>query len=131
MTQSIDPPAETVELHLEPAYTSMAFTPELSKGILSTDVQLTNGAPVGIFGLYLGDFASGSYQWVSDVPTGEEPYEEGYDVEVEASSPDLSHVLYFAAGYYEWLEGEAKSILPLVANNGKVMETSCGRIGRQ
>ncbi len=56
-TQAISPPVEG-NTGVGGAYRSMAFTPELSAGVVLTDVQLDSGALVGYKNLYVADFAT-------------------------------------------------------------------------
>jgi len=126
-TQSIEPPSEVYNTNWENAYESMAFTPELSKGVVETNAQLASGAPVGRYAVYLDDFASDSYQWLSDAPNFEMPFSESEPLHVVASSPDLSDVIFRQD--WLWVEGKSKPILLDIANNGEAMGGTAGSGG--
>ncbi|MGA2164704.1 MAG: hypothetical protein ABSH36_09555, partial [Solirubrobacteraceae bacterium] len=125
-TQSITPPykAYASEGFYDP-YSGLVFTPELSTGVARTDVPLATEAPAGLDELYAADFASGSYQWLSTPPTGEEPFLEGYGPALMGASTDLSHVLFaHEDSLYEWVDGEVS--LVGVANSGEGMNAVAG-----
>ncbi|MGA2164961.1 MAG: fibronectin type III domain-containing protein, partial [Solirubrobacteraceae bacterium] len=122
-TESITPPLEEYESPrlTAGAYESMVFTPELSKGVATTDAPLSSEAPAGFWELYLANFATGSYQWLSNAPTNREPYTfEG--LSVLGASTDLSHVVFASYIYdalaYEWVEGKGTPTPVNVTNNG-------------
>jgi hypothetical protein len=133
-TKSLTPPynADNTIL-IQAPYEGMLFTPELSRGVATTDIPLTSEAP-GIYELYLADFADDFYQWVSNAPLLQEfsaPYEIGrsYFWPMGASG-DLSHVVFadeiseinkedYGNQLYEWIEGRVVDVS--VTNNGEPM----------
>ncbi len=97
------------------SYKDAIFTPELTEGVTDTNAQLTSEAPpweVEKWGLYVDDFASGSYRFVGEivwsVPTAG----------AVGASIDLSHVVFGEDGdLSEWVNGK---ILPVgVAPDGE------------
>jgi len=126
-TQSITSPFLSEATETWNTFESGIYTPELSKGVLVTDVPLSGTeAPAGLGESYLEDFATGSYQWVSkDLSTAGKPYLSLYEaVTVVGASTDLSHLVLAAAGIPEWIEGRGTPILVGVANNGEVMQNA-------
>ncbi len=132
-TQSITPPFNEYNiLPFTSPYENMAFTPELSKGVMFTEAALTSEAPAGQFETYVTNFSSGSYQWVSNVPLlpeGREclPYRSSEYLQPLTSfagtSTDLSHVVFYDVcnkyQLYEWIDGEVVGVS--VTNSGEPM----------
>jgi WD40-like Beta Propeller Repeat len=122
-TQSVTPLHETLITEPHGSYEATAFTPNLEEAIVETNAPLTAGAPVTKEptsgtredGLYVADFATGSYQYVTT---------EG-DAEPMGTSTDLSHVAFGQFGAVsEWWNGK---VLPVsVAPDGDSMEASVG-----
>jgi hypothetical protein len=96
--KSITPPYTAYFTLLQDPYGTLAFTPELSKGITETDVPLTSGALAEYENLYVADLEAPliSYQLVTNgKPYGEARLQiEFYRPEVAGVSSDLSHVAY-------------------------------------
>jgi hypothetical protein len=118
-TQSITPLHDPSQAEAFPSYLAMAFTPELTEGIANTNASLTGEAPTGLYelGLYVDNFASGAYQYVSK---GQE-----YVLAPSGASTDLTHVVFDEeARASEWVNGE---VIPVgVANDGEAMGASVG-----
>lgn len=120
-TEDVTPLHNPTRTEAVPSYGANAFTPELTEGITATNGKLTGEAPEGVFGLYVADFASGSYQYVGH---------EGpafYPVPLGASA-DLGHVLTWEQGpapkVKEWANGK---VMPVnVANNGENINAAVG-----
>ena len=99
------------------SFDATAFTPELEAGIALTDAALpSSGAPTSLgggFGLYVSDFATGSYQYVGvaeGVPDG--------------ASTDLSHVVFGGGAVSEWVDGQ---VVPVsVTNEGAAIQVTVG-----
>ncbi len=129
-TQSITPPfaAYGTTGYTYP-YESLIFTPELTEGVANTDVALPGTeAPAGLYELYLADFATGSYRWLSTPPTAQEPYRPLEDDFAEGASTDLSHVVfdeYLQGSLYEWFGGEVTRVG--VSNDEDAMSAAVGR----
>ncbi len=121
-TQAITPLHHALKGEIPPSYPATAFTPELSKGIASTNDALTGEAPTGEeeFGLYVADFATGSFQYVAEeqAPGGFLP---------QGASTDLSHVVFGEEQTVsEWVNGTAT---PITVNNRD--EQLPGTVGSQ
>jgi hypothetical protein len=121
-TRSITPPDASYESSEETPYGSVYFTPELSEGLATTDVPQSSEAPakMNAFELYLVNFATGSYQLI----TNEGP---GSQLEIMGASSDLSHVVYDSPSgesLYEWTGGKRQ--LVSVANNGESLDAHAG-----
>jgi hypothetical protein len=128
-TQSITPPFEPFET--APGYTPFAgliFTPELTEGVANTLGSLTSETPKGFWELYLADFATGSYQWVSNAPPGVAPFAAISQTYYElGASTDLSHVVFGnATALYEWVDGKVMQVG--VANNGDGLSAQAGAV---
>jgi hypothetical protein len=120
-TQSITPPFSAFSTTLYDAYRGPVFTPDLSKGVASTDVPLTSEARAGFYDFYVADVAHGSYRLVADGQPGEEAYEfkEGPGT-ILGASRDLSDVVFQESGRIEeWIDG--RSSLVGIAPNGEPM----------
>ena len=151
-TQALMPPqapSPGVLLGLgSPAYG--AFSADLSKGILldggevppqaQDSPPLVSGEPLGYENLFVRDFASGSYQLLTDVTPpsfspNTPPTMEGYVAVFEGASADFSHAIFEANdaltanapggkvhNLYEWVGGQLSlvGVLPdgTVAPNG-------------
>ncbi len=127
-TQAITPLHHAVSAETPPSFETMAFTPDLKDGIASTNASLTGEAPEGEwnFGLYVDDFANGSYRYVDD------PFAlggGGYVLDTAGTSTDLSHVVVgtivrgAGSGAWpvsEWVDG--KVVLVSVTNKGEEIE---------
>ncbi len=135
-TQSITPAHVALEGDyggLEEAFQDMAFTPDLARGVLTSQTTpLTPEAPVGGYReLYVADLASGSYQLVSNGLEGQT----AISPLLLGASEDLSHVLYsksyvlyenFAGNpsLYEEVNGETINVS--VTNSGEPMSAEAG-----
>ncbi len=114
-TQGITPLQDATKLNAAVAYGASVFTPELTGGIASTEASLTGEATPGNIGLYVNDFADGSYTFVGETAGGD-------DGELAGASTDLSHVVFSDGGNpREWAEG--KKLPVAVANNGEELGT--------
>ncbi len=125
-TQAITPLHHPVSTKTFSSYESVAFTPELTEGIASTDDALTSEAIEGVggygtrFGLYVDDFANDSYRYVNDPLASNLEY-----LNTVGTSTDLSHVVVSgidegaapSAPVSEWVDG--KVVLVSVTNGGK------------
>ena len=97
-TQNITPPFKADLVNLSAPLESLLFTPELSRAVVSDeDTALTPDVPVGYPGLYVADFAAGSYRNATPIiPASEEAFEprpEQLPHEAGAST-DLSRVVF-------------------------------------
>ncbi len=116
-TQAITPLRQPYQTETSPSYEATTFTPELTAGVASTSASLTGEAPSGTesgeFGLYVDDFAGGSYQYL------------GQGFFPEGASVDLSHVVNGLGGQVgEWVDGK---VVPVgVANDGEAIEAIAG-----
>ncbi len=97
------------------SYENGIFTPELTAGVMRTNAQLTSEAPPptegeGTWGLYVDDFASGSYRYVGEGQLR--------GIAVLGASIDLSHVVFGERGSLsEWVNGK---VLPVgIAPDGE------------
>ena len=133
-TQSITPAHVAVEGNyggIEEVFRGMAFTPDLARGVLTSQTTpLTPEAPVGSYReLYVADLISGSYQLVSNNPeaiTSISPLLLG-------ASEDLSHILYSKSyvaendtspSLYEEVNGERINVS--VTNSAEPMSAEAG-----
>jgi hypothetical protein len=103
-TQAITPLHEPDQAESGGSYTQDAFNPQLTKGIAVTNAPLTEGAPITKatntgsreLGLYLANFADGSYQYIVEELDG---------LPLGVSS-DLSRVVFGqSGGVLEWAGG--------------------------
>ncbi len=104
------------------SYENAVFTSELTEGVTRTNAQLTSEAPQWektTWGLYVDDFASGSYRYVGDGNSY-------YHIAAVGASTDLSHVVFgenaYGKGLFEWVNGKVSPIS--VANDGKSLESA-------
>ncbi len=132
-TQSITPPYEAYEIAALAPFETMAFTPELSEGVVETDEPLAGEPPAGHYESYLDDFANGSYQWLSNVPQNmkRQVYTLNRFAFTMGTSTDLSRVVFSgveegSVSVYEWVEGEVTPIPVSVANSGEPMSAHVG-----
>jgi hypothetical protein len=131
-TRSITPPHTSLEGVWgggRNPFEGMTFTPELSKGVVDNQsTPLTSEVPKGYSEVYLADFASGSYQWLSRNGLQAEAYSGQayeYGPEYSGSTADLSHVFYDYGGTYESIDG-GEPILVSANNKG---ENTGGNLG--
>jgi DNA-binding beta-propeller fold protein YncE len=116
-TQAVTPLWNPESTNPESSFESTVFEPELKAGIAATDASLpSSGAPTslgGEFGLYVSDFATGSYRYV------------GSSLNPFGVSTDLSHVVFGQLGEVsEWVEGRT---LPVsVTNEGTAIQATAG-----
>jgi hypothetical protein len=99
------------------AYRSMAFTPELSEGVATTDTPLESQAMAGYENLYVADFAITPVSYRLVTIEGGAPIEGG-DSEpvVMGASADLSHIVFEkgdSTSGGEWVDGVVTH-LPMV-----------------
>ena len=120
-TQAIMPPHEPDKTESASSYLAAVFTPELNEGLAQTNAALA-GAPVTKteggtreVGLFVADFAGGSYRYVADA----------HDIEPLGASTDLSHVVFGDEGAVsEWVDGR---VVPVsVTNEVDGMSASVG-----
>jgi hypothetical protein len=112
----------------------MAFTPDLSKGIVThASAQLSSEAPNGFEEMYLTDFSEGSYQLVSKVPGTTEGIRDsiGSHPGLAGASTDLTHIVYneleiavIPRQLDEWVNG--RIFLVNVKNNGEALVAAAG-----
>ena len=98
------------------------LTPELTEGVASSTAKLTPEAPAGIpgylsQGLYVDDFANGSYRYIN----GSFKPEINEYLNPLGSSTDLTHVV-FEGG--EWVNGDTVPVT--VTNEGESMSATVG-----
>ncbi len=112
---------------------SLPLSPDLSTGVLrQAEPALAAGAPgPGIWNLYVGQLAAGSYQLVTNT-TPPNQIGIGFDALFQGASTDFSHVIfgandaltpeapYPAYNLYEWVEGHLR-LVGLIPTSG----TSC------
>jgi DNA-binding beta-propeller fold protein YncE len=126
-TQSITPPHHAYRTETAAPYKGAAFTPDLTSGIASSNVSLTDGAPEGTeeFGLYVHELASDAYRYVG-LPTGEfSGITTGEFSAPMGASTDLSHVVFGEGGTIsEWVNGDVTPVS--VSNNGESIAASVG-----
>jgi hypothetical protein len=105
-TQAITPVHNPTRTELLPSFLGEVFNPELTVGIANTSASLTGQAPLGdeVFGLYVADFGSNSYQYL-----GEQLLSQG-------ASTNLSHVVLNGS---EWVEGTVFPVM--VSNHGEAI----------
>jgi hypothetical protein len=121
-TQAITPVHQPAQTETAPSYETMAFTPELTEGIASTNASLTSEGPVVSnfkeppWGLYVDNFADHSYRYVAN--------EYYFPFNTEGTSTDLSHVVFGAYQTSEWVNG---SVVPVsVTNQGETIGATVG-----
>jgi hypothetical protein len=103
-------------------YPTTLFTPELTEGLTITTAQLNEEAPVlsEAYGVYRAQFASKTYQYVSDTGEKEIPW---------GASTDLERVVLTNSENGSLVEEIAGTEVPVkvsVTNTGEVMAASAG-----
>lgn len=107
-TRGITPLQEATKLNAADAYGASVFTPELTAGIASTEASLTGEATPGHIGLYVDDFANGSYTYLGETKGSG-------DGELDGASTDLSNVVFGDGGDPKaWADGK---VVPVAVNN--------------
>lgn len=96
--RNLTPVYRTFSGQLVDVFNGSVFTPDLSKGVLSSNyTPLTSGSVAGYVNLYLDDFGSEAYELVSSVvPPGTKPYAEDESIEpfLAGASTDLSKIVF-------------------------------------
>jgi hypothetical protein len=128
-TQNVTPLHAPTKTETGNPYKGNAFTPELTEGLANSNARLTEEAPPGeqeqgVLGFYVHNFASGTYQYVT---------QRSFPAHIEDVSTDLSHVAFdgFFTGRWrevsEWVNGR---IVPVsVTNSGENMNADLGSMG--
>lgn len=124
VTQNVSPPFTAVESELAPPFSQLLFTPDLEKGVLTSEfTPLVENEPEGFVNLYVADTASGTYQTVTTIhPPELQPYKFNASrpqLYSDGTSVDLSHIVFQEKGnllgsnnqsvarthIYEWANG--------------------------
>ena len=154
-TENISPPYAAQKTDLYTPFQLLLFTPELSKGVLSSFyTQLPGGAPAPFIDLYLADLGTGTYEKINNVqPKQAVPNEDSTEPPLmQGASSDLSRIVFEQYGKltagaaeefvqaYDWFEGRLHllSISPsgtpfkgesfIGGGGGQGLEQNAGRV---
>jgi hypothetical protein len=140
-TIDISPRYEAFTGNISVPFGELFFTPDLSKGVVSSEYVPLTDTPPGYVNLYVADTENGSYQDVTTTtPSQFLPYRQEFDTAPSTAgvSTDLSHVVFQeAAGLtpnaspkqrhiYEFVNGEER--LVDVAPEGKTLDAEEGEL---
>ncbi|HLH13565.1 MAG TPA: hypothetical protein VKV16_02160, partial [Solirubrobacteraceae bacterium] len=118
-SRSITPPAGNHAGTFTEPYSALAFTPELTSGVLVDPESLTSESPSGQWNLYVANLAEGGFRAVTNVTPPESP-EDSLDAlpNFGAASADLDEVVFSdnakltpeapagATSLYAWVDGD-------------------------